>query len=422
MSRRALAAPGERKNIGALLRDPNYLAFWCVGGLIGVTRWFQLLALGVYAFETTRSPLLVSVVPLLSMSPLALCGPLIGAVADRLDRKLLFVGVLAGIGIVSAGMAGLAWSGDFQFVHVAIAAFLNGVLWATDMPVRRRLLGDLSGDALPAAMSLDAATGNATRMLGPLLGGVILQYMGVLGVFLFSAFAYALCLMLVVAVRVSAQDRPTAPSSLLHDLVAGGRYVRADARLRRILAITVGFNLFGFPFTSMIPVIGQMQLGLDPFWVGALSSLEGLGAFLGALFVAVTARPGNYFAIYWRGTIVYISVVGVFAGVAFFAVALPAPFLAAAAALVVIGIAGACFAAMQSTLTYLGAAPQYRSRVLGVLTLCIGAGPIGFFNVGWMADLWGAPTALFIMSLEGLFLLLLLWLRAPGGIYGLEQR
>jgi hypothetical protein len=63
-------------------------------------------------------------------------------------------------------------------------------------------------------------------------------------------------------------------------------------------------------------------------------------------------------------------------------------------------------------LTYLGASPEYRSRVLGVLTLCIGSGPIGFFNVGWMADIWGAPTALLVMSLEGLFVLLLLWLYA----------
>ena len=82
----------------------------------------------------------------------------------------------------------------------------------------------------------------------------------------------------------------------------------------------------------------------------------------------------------------------------------------ASVTLTTIGIAGACVAAMQSTLTYLGASPEYRSRVLGVLTLCIGSGPIGFFNVGWMADIWGAPTALLIMSLEGLFVLLVYWL------------
>ena len=88
-------------------------------------------------------------------------------------------------------------------------------------------------------------------------------------------------------------------------------------------------------------------------------------------------------------------------------------FFAATAALVTIGVASACFAAMQSTLSYLGAPPEYRSRVLGVLTLCIGTGPIGFLNVGWMAESFGAPTALVISAAEGLFVMLVLWVYAP---------
>ncbi|MDP6736787.1 MAG: hypothetical protein QF732_09865, partial [Nitrospinaceae bacterium] len=77
------------------LSDPNFVSFWFVGGLTGVIRWFQLLALGVYTFETTRSPLLVSVVPLLWMLPLAICGPLIGAIADKLNRRMLLAVSLA---------------------------------------------------------------------------------------------------------------------------------------------------------------------------------------------------------------------------------------------------------------------------------------------------------------------------------------
>ncbi|MBT7667258.1 MAG: hypothetical protein HN608_20275, partial [Rhodospirillaceae bacterium] len=153
-----------------LLRDPNFLSFWLVGGFTGVIRWFQLLALGVYTFETTNSPLLVSIVPLLWMLPLALCGPFVGAIADKLNRKILLAGSLAMITLVSGAMAGLAWAGELEFQHIAIASILSGIFWATDMPVRRRLLGDLSGGAVSTAMSLDAATGNATRMLGPLLG------------------------------------------------------------------------------------------------------------------------------------------------------------------------------------------------------------------------------------------------------------
>ena len=98
-------------------------------------RWFQLLALGVYTFETTNSPLLVSIVPLLWMLPLSLCGPLVGAIADRTNRQILLAGSLAVITLVSGTMAGLAWVGELEFYHIVVASFLSGIFWATDMPV-----------------------------------------------------------------------------------------------------------------------------------------------------------------------------------------------------------------------------------------------------------------------------------------------
>lgn len=405
----------EPAAIGPYLRDPRYLAFLGVGGLIGVVRWLQLLALSVYAFELTNSPFWASVVPLLSLAPLALCGPMFGAIADRVDRKFLFALSLIAIAAASAGFAALAWSGAMSVAEVAAAAFVNGVFWATDMPIRRRLLGDLSGAALPAAMSLDAALGNATRMLGPALGGAILQFVGVAGVFLSGAVVFGICLGMVAFTRFPGRTTGAPPSSLIADLVAGARYAASDRNLRLILAVTIVFNVFGFPFTSMIPVIGRDHLGLDPFWVGFITSLEGMGAFLGALIVTVSARPNNFQLIYWSGTLIYISVVGCLALVSFTASPVAKDFFIVCSLLAIIGMAGACFAAMQSTLTYLGASPDYRSRVLGVLALCIGTGPLGFLNVGWMADMWGAPTALAIMSLEGLTALAILrWLARRG--------
>ncbi len=392
------------------LNDPNFLSFWFVGGVTGVIRWFQLLALGVYTFETTNSPLLVSVVPLLWMLPLSLCGPLVGAIADKTNRQVLLAGSLVLITLVSGAMAGLAWVGELEFHHIMVDSILSGIFWATDMPVRRRLLGDLSGGALSTAMSLDAATGNATRMLGPLLGGITLQFVGVFGVFFFSGVAYAICLVMVVVSRVPGRASSVGSFTLIRDLHAGVRYVVSDRNLRRILVITIAFNVFGFPFTSMIPVLGRDHLGLDPFMVGVMSSLEGFGAFTGALLVAWAARPTNYFQLYLWGTVAYIFLVFYFSILSYVFGGPYHSLIVSSIILTMIGVAGACFAAMQSTLTYLGASPEYRSRVLGVLTLCIGSGPIGFFNVGWMANIWGAPTALFIMSLEGLFVLLLYWL------------
>ena len=84
-------------------------------------------------------------------------------------------------------------------------------------------------------------------------------------------------------------------------------------------------------------------------------------------------------------------------------------FFAAALTLTASGVAGAGFAAMQSTLTYMHAEAEYRSRVLGVLALCIGSGPLGFLNIGWMAESFSLPIALAVMACEGLLAIVVLW-------------
>ena len=396
-----------------LLGNPRFLVVWVVGGLTGIVRWLQLLVLGLYTFQVTGSPFLVSLVPMLWMLPLALCGPFIGVIADRVSRKLLLVGSLVLAFAVSVVMAIAASAAALEFPWIAAASVLSGIFWATDMPVRRRLLGDLSGGDLAAAMGLDSATSNATRMAGPVLGGVVLQTFSLSGAFVLSAGAFAACLVAIALTPVPGTARPAQSTHFVRELVSGIRFVAGDARLRWVFSITIVFNIFGFPFTSMIPVIGSGRLGLDPAMVGLLGSTEGFGAFIGAIVIAMAVRPRVFATLYVWGTTAYLALVGCLGTVTYFGEGQGFSFLAAAVVLLTIGLAGACFSAMQSTLSYLNALPEYRSRVLGVLTLCIGTGPIGFLHVGWLAETFGAPAALMITASEGLLALLVLWAVGP---------
>ena len=396
-----------------LLGNPRFLVVWVVGGLTGVVRWLQLLVLGLYTFQITGSPLLVSVIPMLWMLPLALCGPFVGVVADRVSRKALLVGSLVLALAVSVVMAIASSAAALGFPWIAAASVVSGIFWATDMPVRRRLLGDLSDGDLAAAMSLDSATSNATRMAGPVLGGVVLQTFSLSGVFLLSAAVFAVCLVAIALTPVPGAGRPARSTHFVRELISGIRFVAGDARLRWVFGITIVFNVFGFPFTSMIPVIGSGQLGLDPAMVGLLGSTEGFGAFIGAIVIAMAVRPRAFASLYVWGTTAYLALIGCLGMVSLFGGGAVFPFVAAAGVLLAIGLAGACFSAMQSTLSYLNALPEYRSRVLGVLTLCIGTGPIGFLHVGWLAETFGAPVALMVTASEGLLALLALRVAGP---------
>jgi MFS family permease len=153
----------------------------------------------------------------------------------------------------------------------------------------------------------------------------------------------------------------------------------------------------------MIPVIGRDRLLLGPEGVGILASLDGIGAFFGALLLALWLTPRWYARAYVGGVVVYMIMLIVFA-----VVTMPA---IAGAALLLTGFGGAGFSTMQATIVYLSAPPEMRSRILGVLSVCIGTGPIGFVWLGWLADAIGAHHATAVIGAMGLLVLAVTWRR-----------
>jgi MFS family permease len=128
-------------------------------------------------------------------------------------------------------------------------------------------------------------------------------------------------------------------------------------------------------------------------------SIEGLGALLGALLVAALFKPIAYTRLY------LFSTFGFLLGVLGFGLSTWAPLSLTFNLFCGLCLAG--FSVMQSTIMFLAARPEMRSRVMGVLTVCIGAGPLGMLHLGWLADWIGAATAVQVMALEGLVALVL---------------
>ena len=77
--------------------------------------------------------------------------------------------------------------------------------------------------------------------------------------------------------------------------------------------VTVVFNLFGFPVTAIVPVIGEDILGLSDLPLGFLASAEGAGALVSALLIATFATPKQFKHLYFYGVFVYLNMVLLFA-------------------------------------------------------------------------------------------------------------
>jgi MFS family permease len=383
----------------SLLSDAAFLRVWLTGGAAGVLRWLELLAISVYVLETTGSPFLVALLTFLRMAPMFLFGIPAGALADRYDRKrLLIIGLLVLAGAAVA-LAALAFLGRIALWQIAAGTFLNGIFWASEFPVRRIMLGEIAGpERLSRAMALESATSNATRMLGPALGGVLIQTIGLWGVYALGALLYLACAALVLPVAYRSAGA-AAGASLLTMLGEAWRFARAERLIVGTLAVTVIVNLWGFAYITMVPVIGERALGLSPALIGVLMSTEGLGAVIGALLVARYDRPRQYTRIYSGSSAAFLL------GVLAFALSTSFPLSLALILICGMGIAG--FAVMQSTIVFLAAPAAVRSRVMGLLTVAIGAGPIGMLYVGVLADRLGAAAAVASLAIQGLIALAL---------------
>ncbi|MDB5403336.1 MAG: hypothetical protein JWQ55_5354 [Rhodopila sp.] len=397
----AAASPARERPLQRLLLAgcPDFWRLWSVGLVVFTVRWLETVAVGIFVYQHSRSAFLVAMMTMLRLLPMGLFGAFIGAWAEKIERRITLTAVVMLMLTTSTSLALLAYSGHLLIWHLAVASFLNGVGWATDNPVRRVMIGEVvGGSQMSTAMSLDVGANNASRMVGPAVGGLLLASVGIGGVFTLSVTLYAFALYAAFCVRY----RNTAVIGLapvLARIAEGLRLVRGDRRMIGTLVVTMIYNLFGWPFTSMIPIIGQNQLGLDPERIGILASMDGIGAFCGALLLTIFLRPAWYARAYLGGVASYMVMVIVFALV-------PSAWIAGSA-LLLTGLGGAGFSTMQATLVYLAAPPEMRSRILGVLSVCIGVGPIGFVALGLLADAIGAQWATTASASVGLLCLVL---------------
>ena len=382
-----------------LIRNREFLALWFVGAALNTVRWLEILAIGVVVFEMTASPFHVALMVILRFLPLALLGALAGAIAERINRSLCLIASVFAMTFVSLFFSLMTFLGHATLWLLGASVLLNGLLWALDNPVRRTMFGEVvRPEQLGAAMTLDTVTNNSTRFVGPVLGGLFLEFAGISGVFLLGAILYAFATVSAwLGARVAAGQLPGGRPSVVSAVVSGLRLLRKERDLQGVMAVTIIFNVWGFPFVSMIPVMGKEVLGLSPLPLGVLMSTEGMGAVLGALLILAFAKVRHYRYIYTYGLFLCLVMA--------FAFSQATSFLPAAAFLFLTGIGSGCFGAMQGALVMLCTPSQARSRMMGVLSVCIGLCTLGFLHIGLLGNWLGAEKAIIICTTEGVLML-----------------
>jgi MFS family permease len=386
---------GGHPGVRILLASGTFLRLWAIGGCVNTMRWFEVLSAALFTLDATGSGLAVAVVTAARTLPMLLLGAFAGVISEAANRKhILLIGQIVS-GLASAIIAILAAMGVARPWHVGVAALVAGTVWSTEMSTRRRMVGEcVEGALVPRALALDTVTNSITRLIGPMAAGAAYQELGLAGAYTVSALAYLVAVLLVAGLAYHQTSRSIVLANVPRELAEALAFARGHLIIGGVLAVTIAMNLLGFCYSALIAPIGRQVFMVSPTLTGMLAGAEAFGALLGGLWLTGgnTRLSGRTLMV--DGSLLFLVCV----------ILMPfAPTFSLACILLVIGgIGSAAFANMQTSLIVLHAPPPIRSRLMGLLTVCIGMGPLGILLIGALADKAGPMLAVDIMAITGL--------------------
>ncbi len=385
-----------------LLATPNYLRLWFAGGVGNATRWLELLVAGIFTYEATRSAFLVAVVTMARSLPMLFVGALAGVIGEALNRKRLLLAQLSVMTAVSATLFVLALYGQMRVWHIAVAGLVAGLAWASELAVRRRMIGEVvEPPRVAAAVAFDSLTNSVARVLGPLAGGAVFEGVGLAGAYFLSAALYLAATLAVLGLDFRQDPGRLRFGRIAADIAEGVAVARRIPAVRTVVLASIVMNAFGFCYSALIAPIGLDLYHVSPTLVGALAAAEPLGAIASGVALSAGWLQLDGERALLRGSFLFLG------GVVSMALS---PWYGLAFVLLLIGGLGtAAFSNMQTTLILTEAPPAARSRVMGIVTMCIGTGPLGILAIGLLSEQLGPAAAMLIMAGFGILGLGLLW-------------
>ncbi len=408
-------APGRDSPALSVLQNRDFRALWYVGSLRELSRRMELLVLSWLILQATQSPFQLGLVLVFNNLPRPALSMFTGLVADRFNRWRVLMASQFINTLVAGGLLGLIATDSIAAWHVYLAVFIQGATKALEDPSRRTGILDIVGERrLVNALSLDNISNTAGKMLGPLLGGIMIDTSGPLfsgwldgisvetGGFVGAASLILLVhladLLVMTRVRIPNRERSGAMEPMWRGLGNGVRYALATPILWGMLYVTIVMNALAFPLQQFIPDIGANNLGVGATLVGLLVAAEGIGQLAGAGAMALTRGLERHGMVFLAGS-TGVLVMGI--------LFVWSPWYALAFLLLLLGgIGQSGFGTMQSTITMLAAPHEMRGRMVGLMSVCIGIGtPLGGLALGIMAEALGTSWAITVNALIGLILL-----------------
>ena len=161
-------------------KSKNYRLYFVGQSVSLIGTWMQKTAVSWIIYNLTHSKFMLGVTLFASMFPSFLFSFIGGVVADRYNkfRLLLLTQVVSMIQAILFTI--LVFSKQYHIWQLMALSVLLGLVNAFDVPARQSLVYEMVDDKkdLPNALALNSSMVNLSRLIGPAIAGLVIEYWG----------------------------------------------------------------------------------------------------------------------------------------------------------------------------------------------------------------------------------------------------
>jgi MFS family permease len=372
------------------LRHPNYRLFFSGQSISLIGTWMTRIATSWLVYRLTGSALLLGIVGFAGQIPSFVLAPFAGVLVDRWNRHRLLVVTQILALLQSLAMALLALTGLIKIWHIVALSVFQGLINAFDMPARQAFVVEMVDrrEDLANAIALNSSMVNVARLLGPSIGGVVIAAVGEGWCFMIDAISYLAVIASLLLMSLSPRSlRQTSNANIFQQLREGWTYTVNFAPIRNVLLLLALVSLVGMPYTVLMPIFASQTLHGGPNTLGLLMAASGVGALIGAMFLAArkTVLGLGKFIPLMAGTFGVGLVTVSFTRVVWLALVL----------MVVTGLGFMVQMAVSNTVLQTIVDEDKRGRVMSFYTMAfMGTAPFGSLLAGSVAERIGVPYTL----------------------------
>jgi MFS family permease len=312
-----------------------------------------------------------------------------GAFADRFEKRRIMIFAQVAMGLLALFNAVLVHMGVIQVWHLFVLGLFQGSIFAFNMPARQAFLPEILGERdLMNGIALNNAAMNVTRIAAPSLAGVLIAipFVGLTGVYYLIAACYLVVIVSMLQLPKSRTHPERVRQPMVKEIGVGLSYIRSSHILMTLIGLAFVATFLGMPYMTLLPIFARTVHHVGSEGLGLMSTLAGVGALIGSLFVAGMSEHRR------KTQLQLLAGIGFGLSLLLFASAVNFPI--ALSGLMLMGFSQTFFMATNNTLVMLNTSPEYHGRVMSVYMMTFSFMPVAALPMSVLADAVGAPWTL----------------------------